>query len=153
MKKAKKVLVSALMAVLALPVACAFAACDNSGEKTYNGTYTGEYHYNGWGTEYGVKVEVTVENNVIKSVKPVASDYVEASPDSGTKWTQATWTDNAASVYAKYEGKTVAEIKAIKVPTEEGGAPTTGETYSGLVHSGATLSSGRFLLAVQNALK
>lgn len=86
------------------------------------------------------------------------SSYVEASPDRNS-WTTATWTDNEDAVYAKYVGKTVKEVLAIEVKCDETtGAPITSTaevpvTYDGLIHTGATLSSGRLLLAVQNALK
>lgn len=152
MKKAFKAGVVAMAGAAAIG-AFALTGCD----KGLNGTFTGEYHYNQYNTEYGVKVEVVVENDVIKSVKPVDSSYVEASPDRNN-WTTATWTDNEDAVYAKYVGKTVKEILAIEVKCEENGAPVTSTdevtvTYDGLIHTGATMSSGRLLLAVQNALK
>lgn len=160
MKKALKVGLIALLGAAAVST-CALAGCDkgdnNGGDKKVNGTFTGEYHYEQYNTNYGVKVEVVVENDVIKSVTTKESGYTESSDDRGT-WKKATWTDHEDEVYAKYVGKTVSEVLAINVACEESGAPVTSTaeapvTYDGLIYTGATMSSGRLLLAVQNALK
>lgn len=147
MKHLKKIALIVLAAALCVCV-IAFVGCG----KGYNGTYNGEYHYTQYGTDYGVKVEVEVENNVIKSVKVIPSNYTNAS-DARNDWTPEKWTDHEAEALAKFVGKTVDEIKAIVVERDEAGAPKTGVTYDGLVITGATMSSGRLILAIQDALK
>lgn len=153
-----------LFKTIALTVVCAalcvgivaLAGC-GGGEKTYNGTYVGEYSYTYSGTNYGIKVSVVVEDNVIQSVEKLQSDYVDVTPVIPDMWSQedvANWNNNLSGLLASYEGKTVAEIKAIKVTVAESGEPTLDkDEYDGLVISGATVGSGRVLLAVQNALK
>lgn len=128
------------------------------GEQAYSGTCIGEYSYkNPYGDDrYGVKVSVEVEEDVIKRVVVLNSDYTEATEAMG-KWNPETWDNNKATVLAKYAGKTVSEVMGIGVECDENGEPVTGTeenpvTYNGLIHTGATLSSGRLLKAVQNAL-
>lgn len=135
----------------------ALAGC-GGGDKTYNGTYVGEYSYTSSGTNYGIKVSVEVENNVIKSVTKMESDYVEVTdpmPEYG--WTEenvAAWNNGLSNLLASYAGKTVSEIKAIKVTVKDSGEPNLPvDEYNGLVITGATVGSGRLLLAVQDALK
>lgn len=155
MKGIFKLCALAAIGVLAIGAGAA-AGCNN--DKKVNGTFTGEYSYENYGTTYGVKVEVVVEDDVVKSVTPVESAYVEVTPDMGD-WKAENWTAHEAEVYNKYVGKTVEQILAIKVACDESGAPITNDdseteiTYDGLLHTGATLSSGRLLLAVQDALK
>lgn len=142
-------------------IACALCACiavaGCGGSKAYNGTYVGEYSYMSDETHYGIKVSVVVENDVIQSVTKLESDLVEVSPAIPDVWSEqnvANWNDNLSGLLEKYKGKTVAEIKAIKVTVAADGLPTlSAEEFNGLVISGATQSSGRLLLAVQNALK
>ncbi|MCM1236819.1 MAG: hypothetical protein NC489_42630 [Ruminococcus flavefaciens] len=125
-------------------------------------TLTGEYEYEQYGTNYGVKVQVAVgEGNVIEGVRIVSSGYTEVSP-AGGEWTEdnvKNWNDNVSKLLKAYEGKTVDEILAIDVATAADGAPLGKSaegfnSYDGsLIISGATVGSGRVLLAVQNALK
>ena len=57
----------------------------------------------------------------------------------------------------QYEGKSVADVLAVKVFYDENGEPYSKDdnsdfASSGLVLTGATQGSGRLLIAVQNAL-
>lgn len=78
MKKVFKGL-SILVASTALCAGIATASACSGG---YNGTYEGDYHYtNDYGVVYGMKVKVTVENNIITKVEDVTNgDYVTVSP-------------------------------------------------------------------------
>lgn len=128
----------------------ALAGCGS----VYDGTYEGEYHYTEYGTEYGIKVKVEVEKDVITAITVLPSDFVEATPVEYGWDDSALWSQGRAQLLQKYVGRTVGEIKAEKVPVDSVGAPITeGANYDGLLVSGATQSSGRLLLAVQNALK
>ncbi len=117
--------------------------------------YEGEYHYTNYGTEYGVKVNVTVNGGVITKVAIADSDYTQlspANPDYG--WTdenRQNYLDNEDKLLAAYMDKTVGEVLAMSVTTNDNGEPS-GVSDSSVLLSGATQSSGRLLLAVQNAL-
>ena len=165
MKKLAKVLaLMALSAVVCLGV-FAFAACGGNGE-----TYDGEYKYaNAWDAtkSYGVKVHVSVKDGKITKVTYDADaedgSYVNVSP---------TWKENArpgelgadktkAAIdnYLKetFVGKTVTEVLALEVAVTDKGEPSVTnadkEAWSAYVLTGATQTSGRFVLAIQNALK
>ncbi len=128
----------------------ALAGCGN----VYDGVYEGEYHYNEYGTEYGIRVKVEVEKDVITGVSVLPSDFVEATPAEYGWDDSALWSQGRGQLLQKYVGRSVGEVKAEKVPVDNIGAPVTGNVdYDGLIVSGATQSSGRLLLAVQNALK
>lgn len=145
MRKLVKV-ISLAVAVAGCACAVALAGCSKTAK------YSGDYHYaTDYGT-YGVKVSVEVEGDVIKSVKLVDSDYIVAS-DSYATWDRNTWSNGADELLAKYEGKTVSEVLAITVSTAESGQPESGQALGGLKVTGSTQSSGRLLLAVQDALK
>lgn len=152
MKKFTKIM-TALAVIGCSACVAAFAGCSK------DSSYTGEYQYTASGTNYGIKVSVTVDSdNVITSVKKVDSDYVdvtEALPDYG--WTQENvdnWNNNLDALLKSYEGKTVEEVLALTVTVSESGAPSTdSEELGGLIITGATMGSGRLLLAVQDALK
>lgn len=148
----KKILVIALAVVLALGV-LAFAACEQPQ------TVTGECKYeNKWtpGAFYGAKVDVTVKGNTITAVKLYT--------DAETGWTRTTtsWEakegqlgfDAAEKAYeawiAKtFVGKTVAEVNAYKATATQD-AQTVDTASANL--AGATQSSARIIVAVQNAL-
>ena len=124
----------------------ALANADNSvggGE-----TYEGEYSYTAWGTNYGIKVYVTVSDNTIQNVTVLDSDYVEVTD----RWEDKNiWIDGLDGLLATYKGKTVGEILSATVVTDDTGVPGS-VSDSSLMISGATQGSGRLLLAVQNAL-
>ncbi|MGN0805165.1 MAG: FMN-binding protein [Candidatus Coproplasma sp.] len=119
-------------------------------------TVTGEMHYNEYDTEFGVKVNVKVKDGVIKKVTIAQSDYVMASPDD-SGWDSTEWDNNLNSLLSAYNGKRVEDILSKEV-AKEGEKPLVkgdegfidyGEEF---IISGATLGSGRLMLAVQNAL-
>ena len=143
----KKILVLMLALVLALSV-CAFAAC---GEKAV--TVSGEYKYaNAWvpGAFYGVKVDVTVKGDVVESVV-VTSENTDTYTNLSASWAdKALWEEGEEAFLASFVGKTVAEVNAVVVACQENGQPT-GVTGMEFV-AGATQSSGRVILAIQNAL-
>lgn len=165
MKKVFKGL-SILVASTALCAGIATASACSGG---YNGTYEGDYHYENYGHTYGIKVKVTVENNIITKVENISPEnYVvvsAANPSYG--WSEeavAHWNDNEAWLLQKYEGVAVADILDMKVYVKKNGEPygvtdskneprNTELQESGLIISGATQGSGRVLLAVQNAFK
>ena len=124
----------------------ALANADNSvggGE-----TYEGEYSYTAWGTNYGIKVYVTVSDNTIQNVTVLDSDYVEVTDS----WEDKNiWIDGLDGLLATYKGKTVGEILSATVVTDDTGVPGS-VSDSSLMISGATQGSGRLLLAVKNAL-
>lgn len=150
----KKTCILAFVSLLACLTAFIFGCSD----KTYNG----EYSYTQYGTNYGVKVAVTVDDdNEIEKVRILGSDFVEVS-EPGGNWTQENydnWKNKLASLLKEYEGKKVSEVLAMKVAVGEDKAPLAKDddgftAYdSDLLISGATLGSGRLLLAVQDALK
>lgn len=153
MKKLFKTLAVLGVAGVAAAGVAAFSACGESG-KTYNG----EYHYNSYGHEYGVKVAVTVKEDKISKVKVVDSDYVSVSdPVDGTNWDQTkvdNWNNNLANLLKAYEGKTVQAIfAATSSISGVSGATENSVSESSLVITGATQGSARILLAVQDALK
>ena len=124
----------------------ALANADNSvggGE-----TYEGEYGYVAWGTNYGIKVSVTVSDNTIQNVTVLDSDYVEVTDSWDNK---NIWIDGLNGLLATYNGKTVGEILSATVVTDDTGVPGS-VSDSSLMISGATQGSGRLLLAVKNAL-
>jgi hypothetical protein len=72
MKKIFKGL-SVLVATAALGAGIVTATACNGG----NGTFIGEYHYNSHNTEYGIRVEVTVENNIITKVRDITNTELD----------------------------------------------------------------------------
>ncbi|MDE6104363.1 MAG: hypothetical protein K2G38_01570 [Clostridia bacterium] len=135
--------------------------------KGYNGTYEGEYKYEvNYGTGpmyYGMSVKVTVENNIITKVvdtTPVKHPDWHVVSSAGWGWTDedvANWSDNECWLLQKYEGWAVSDILAVKVYIENNGVPyDKGHNDqllgSELIITNATQSSGRLMLAIQNAL-
>ncbi len=161
----------ALVLVLALVMTVAvvaFAACGGQ-------TYEGECHYtvSDWGNKvYGVKVKVTVNNNIITKVELVDFDeWTRTSANDGEDKPNG-WKshDKAEAAYPafleKFEAKTVEEIMAIKTTMVSGTVESTA-TYAITVedkdnwsialdgtgvNAGATQSAARIICAVQNAL-
>ena len=141
---------SILVASTALCGGIAMAtACDGG----YNGTYTGEYHYLNYGENYGMVVEVTVENNIITAVKDVTNteaslkdyqdnkewhvvspgweDYFDGTFYGGpTTW--LLW--NTTSTYEDDEGNeqhyiTAGETKVVTDKGEDAGTVEAGKQY------------------------
>lgn len=155
MKKFTKI-VGGVVAVAAVASAFALAGC---GEKETE--YKGSYSYDSpWGGKYGVNVTVTVSGD--KITKVVCDADTDTLFNVTTSWEdKANWVDHQAEILKAYEGKTVAEVKGYTVAvvseseandyTPKGQPKSVSE--SSLVATGATQSSGRLLLAVQDALK
>lgn len=70
------------LAVLAASTAMCAGIATATACSGYNGVYEGDYHYtNAYGATYGVKVKVTVENNIITKIEDVTNGaYTEVSP-------------------------------------------------------------------------
>ena len=127
-------------------------------------TVEGDYHYVvNYGTEitYGVKVNVEIQSDDkgdrIRSVTIVESDdytqLSDANPSYG--WTdenRQNYLDNEQSLLNAYRGLYVNDVLAMDVVTDASGVPSSVSDDSLLI-SGATQSSGRLLLAVQDAIK
>ena len=170
----KKIFKTLAVCAVAGTLCAGVAAMTGCNEKTE--TFTGEYKYdNSWtpGKTYGVKVKVEVKGDKITKVTYEADkadgSYVNVSPgwkpgeagaqnegDLGEKATK-----DATDKYLKdaFVGKTVKEVKELKVALDDKGAPlaVTKENNkqtldSAYILSGATQTSGRFVLAIQNAL-
>ena len=193
MKKIFKGL-SILVASTALCGGIAMTTACNSG---YDGKYEGSYHYtNEHNAVYGMRVEVTVKNNIITKVRDITNTDLskqegtvripvegqwgvyekdengndkwetksncpwtvvsEAMPDYG--WDQGAvdnWTSSESYLLQKYEGLAVSDVLDIQVFIKETGEPYSKDynaAMGDLLLTGATQSSGRLLLAVQDAL-
>lgn len=140
----KKTILILLSIVLLSLSAFILVACDKEE------TYTGEYSYVAYGSTYGVKVDVTVKADKITAVKLYSDE------ESGMILTTLSWafyeqTEAAYADYVKqFVGKSVSEVKAIDVTKSEGGAPSA--ISGNIIITGATQSSGRIILAIQDAL-
>lgn len=144
----KKFLLVAAATLCTAGMAFSFASC---GETAKTETKNGEYSYvNPWDATsyYGVKVSVTLDGETVKEVKVIDSDYVEVSEGWANK---SIWENGEAAFFKAFEGKTVSEIKAIEVVVDKTGTPKEIKNCNFAV-AGATNSSGRAILAVQNAL-
>ena len=153
MKRMKKALIGLAVGAVAALGVVGLAAC--GGNTT---TLEGDYHYESHDTVYGVKVEVTVNNddNTIEKVEIVEHDYVEATDLDGKvpSWDDgANYNKEIGNLLAEFEGMTVAEVNAVKVPCNSDGQPDeTQADYGDLIITGSTQSCGRLILAVQDAL-
>ena len=159
-----------LLAVLAVgAVATAgvvgLAAC---GEKGISGSAKGEYSYESYGHTYGIKVEVTVENGKITKVERLKHDWVEATETVSGDWDGgANYNKEINNELKKFNGLSVDDVLDLEVAVTEKGAPETQKTNgeanpnfkplvigdTNLVLAGSTQSSGRLVLAVQDALE
>lgn len=119
----------------------------------YDVAAVGEYHYNQYGTEYGVKVKVFLKENVIAKVVVLDSGYCNATDMESGDWKPSNWTEKEQDILNAYVGKTVAEITAATATVSgQNGAEANSVSDGDLLVTGATMSSARLLLAVQNAL-
>ncbi len=144
----KKIVVLLLAVVMVLSVV-AFVACAPSE------TVTGEYHYaNPYSAEspdYGAKVDVTVSNGKITKVT-LYSDEDTGWVNLTSTWdNRQTWLDGVDNYLKSFEGKTVEEVNAATA-TIQGVNDATSNSVSIDHVTGATQSSARVLLAIQNAL-
>ena len=154
----KEFLAVALAAVSVCALSVGLTACGGEEAKTYEG----EYHYaNAWDAtapDYGVKVKVTVTGDKIDKVEIVKSDYTQLSAaNDKAGWTEENrknYTDNEQKLLDSFEGKTIDEVKAYTASIQGvSGATENKVTAEGLsVITGATQSTARIILAVQDAL-
>ncbi len=159
MKKTLRGKVLKAVAVMLTAAACG-ATCASLAGCAKTQSVSGEMHYAQWGTDYGIKVNIEVQSDKkgdrIRKVTVADSDYVEASEARGN-WDPKVWYDSRQTLLNAYRGKYVADILALEVVTNQG-IPVVKEddgfvNYGdNLIITGATLGSGRLLLAVQNAL-
>ena len=142
----KKILIIALAVVMLVSV-FALTACNQQ-------TVEGEYAYdNAWvpGAKYGVKVSVTLNKDVITKVV-VTSEDTETYTNLSASWDKkATWENGQAAFLASFEGKTIQDVLNIRVACAANGQPNSVEGFTAV--AGATQSSGRVILAIQNAIK
>ena len=182
MKGIKKALIGLVAGIVAIFGVAALAACsDNSNNGGTEQTVTGQYdYYANKGAEnethYGVKVNVTVKDGKITKVEiDKNSGLTQLTPT----WTAAghdAYEAGEANLLKEYEGLDVDDVLAVDVQVRtEGenskfpastwqpvGCPVEDDVEgyvpyvvgdANLLVDGATQSSGRLLLAVQNALE
>ncbi len=152
MKKLSK-LIFILAMTAATACTCALAGCSQKQ------TVTGEISYTQYGTNYGIRVSVEVQSDKggdrISKVTVLDSDFVEASEWEGKE----DWDKNLDTLLLAYRGEYVADILAKKVAVDGDGAPLGSDTEGfvdfgkDFITTGATVGSGRLLLAIQDALK
>lgn len=138
--------------ILALAAAISMGACSTGA----SGTVTGEYSYEQYSTVYNAVVTVTVANDVITDVA-IGESHNLSDVNDADGWTEerrTVYVDGLDAYLASFEGKTVTEVLSMEVAVAESGAPLTGEeaTFADKI-TGATQSSGRIILAIQNALE
>ncbi len=162
MNKMKKAIIGLAVGAVAALGVVGFAACGSS-EQTVEGEYSYENHSN----TYGVKVEVTVDGDTIKSVKVVdnGKNWIEATPDNygDESWDKGVnYNAKRPELLSKFEGLKVDDVLALVVKTNDVGEPLKQEDEgfnaynvgkTELLISGSTQSVGRLILAVQDALE
>lgn len=142
----KKILTLMLALVMVLSVV-SLVACQTT--ETYTGSYS--YYVEAWYTTYGTKVDVEVTGGKISNLKVYT--------DEETGWVQLsdgwedkdTWTEGSNDFLLTFIGMTAEEVGEIEATI----AVIDGEDYiSDDTHivTGATQSSARVILALQNAL-
>lgn len=154
--------VAIVAAVAAVGTGVGLMAGCGDAEATYNGEYKHANAHSA-GKYYGCKVEVKVKDGKITAVKQT-SENTDSYTNITSKWDAdgskakgfQAWLD------ATFVGKTVTEVKSwsVKVEKNEDGSDKgivtvkDGQTLdSSLIYTGATQTTGRTILAVQNALK
>ncbi len=155
----KKAMIIGLCALCLGALACTATAC--AGGQTVEGEYSYQISFDGGTTQdtYGQRVRVTVgTDGKISAIVPLewanVKDITPANDDYG--WSAenvANWRNNRDNMLKSYVGKTAREVLAIPVTKETDGKVPQTVGDSALVVTGATQSSGRLLLAVQDALK
>lgn len=165
MKRMTKLLAVLAVGAVATAGVVGLAAC---GEKGISGSAKGEYSYESHSRTYGIKVEVTVENGKITKVERLEHDWTEATDLVMGDWDGgANYNKEINNELKKFEGLSVDDVLDLEVAVTEEGAPETqksnGEANpnfkplvigdTDLVLAGSTQSSGRLVLAVQDALE
>ena len=168
----KKLLVIALAVILVVSAVCVLAACGK--EEVVEGEYSYfayDYAAQALSTtnKYGCKVTVTVKGGVITNVE--IDDDTETYYNLSASWgDKAKWTEGCQAFLDSFKGLSVEEVNKIGVETVKtltgttpAGQPDTGSSdapknpLSNVPANlkpvaGATQSTGRVILAVQNAL-
>ena len=169
MKRMKKAIVGLAVGAIAALGVVGFAAC--GGDKTVSGTAEGQYDYaNPWDAtkpHYGVKVKVTVEDDIIQSLEIVKSNYVQATEG----WEgREDYLAHESEILAKFKNLDVDDIMKLEIAVDKNGQPITAKNKDGtanpdfdastfvvgetnLLHTGATQSCARIILALQNAIE
>ncbi|MCH5157258.1 MAG: FMN-binding protein [Clostridiales bacterium] len=156
----KKLIVIALAVVMALSLVLVLAAC--GGEQELEGSCNYANKYDATKPDYGVKVKVTVKGDTIMKVELV--DYAEWTRTTST-WTESTdkkagdegyqlgYTKTEAA-YAQWLEDTFVGQKVDTVKGWTATATVDGQSVGEGVPciTGATQSSARIIVAVQNAL-
>ena len=142
MKKMTRILVVLLTVAMASTFVLALAACNPTNTTTDNYIYVGQASTTYHDTEISIEVKVTVSNDKLTKVEIVNAD------DAGTTQGFTDTFKKGAQAFADnyLVGKTVAEIKALKVSYDENTNKIEG------VVTGATISSNLMVEAIQNAL-
>ncbi len=147
----KKIL-SIIIALVMMMSVVALVACDNSE------TYTGEYSYTAYGMTYGAKVDVVMTGDTISNIRLYTDEETgwvglsDAYPDYG--WTdeaRQVWLDGVNNLMLSFVGMTADEVAAIDA-TIAGVNGTADSVDSDYMITGATQSSARLVLAIQNAI-
>ncbi len=147
----KKILTIVLALVMMLSVVT-LVACD----KTE--TFTGEYSYTSFGHVYGAKVDVVMEGDTISNIRLYTDEETgwvglsAALPAYGwTDETRQVWLDGVNDLMLTYVGMTKDEVKAISatIGGVNGDADSVDSAHK---VAGATQSSARLVLAIQNAI-
>ncbi len=159
----KKFLMGAAVAATLCSVAIGAVGCGEE-VKTYAGSYTYEDVYSEATpkTKYGVEVVVSVKGDKIVSV--TVADDTSNRYNYTPIWQENMTTGDLGAEKAKkavpgylkvFAGKKVADVKKLTVATLSDGTPDKSKKaeWNGFVLTGATQTSGRILLAVQDALK
>ena len=133
----------------ALTFSALLSALFVSGCKGGGKEYTGDYHYDTEYGVYGVKVSVEVQNGIIKDVDILDSNYQEVTDVWDGK---ENYLAHREDLLKSFEGKTVEEVLSYTVAKEADGEPTQVSASGLKLITGATLCSGRLILAVQDAL-
>ncbi len=147
----KKILSIAIALVMMMSVV-ALVACDNTE------TFTGEYSYTSYGYVYGAKVDVVMKGDTISNLRLYTDEETgwvglsDAYPDYG--WTdeaRQVWLDGANNLMLSFVGMTADEVADISA-TIGGVNGDSDVVETGYFVSGATQSSARLVLAIQNAI-
>ena len=151
MKKTSKILAVVLVVALAIATLAIFAACGESGEVIGDCHYENPYSA---GKYYGVKVGVTVKGGKIAEVKLYSDEDTGWTRTSAGEWSTGIGHDAAEAAYESWieeniVGQKIATVLAWEAVADKGGQ-TVGKDVPSI--TGATQSSARIIVAVQNAL-
>ena len=117
---------------------------DHLGERLSSG----EYVHSAYGSVYSVYVDIIVKDNLLFSVSvdEKSNNYTKEHPN----WDSDLWLDEKDDFIDFLIGKNINEILSMNITIDEFGSPNGG--VADLI-TDATQSSGRLLLAIQNAIE